>query len=165
MIKEAIQYLVKLGYGERVVIDDRDYSTNSLYPITEPILKSFTIHTLSGIVDYFNSPDRLTKANAILHIETPSTLALFSSYDGAWKLRDRFLDIELMLGRPFNFGGWYDHEKFIIELQSKFLQTHTTEAILRQIGNISDEHVKNIADDGIGQQITVKKSITRDINS
>jgi len=161
LIKEAIEKILQLSIGERYKIDGRDYSTNDFNPIRPPIVKPFTIHTLTGIIDYFKSPDGLSEKEVILHIESPSTLALFSNYSEQWKQRDRFLFIELMIGNPFNFGNWYDHEKFIIELQSKFLQTKTVETILAHIGNITDEHVKNIADDGVGQTITVRKTITR----
>ena len=165
MIKEAINRILELSIGQRVTIDNRDYSTNRLFEIIPPTVKPFTIHTLTGIIDYFSSPEDVKKEETLLHIETPTTLALFGPYTDQWKQRDRFLDIELIKGNPFRFNYWYEHEQFVIEMQAKFIQDETTKLILSRVGNITDQHVKNIADDGISQDITVRKGITQEANT
>ena len=59
----------------------------------------------------------------------------------------------------FNFGQWYDVESFIIAMQSCFVQNEDSEKILKVVGNIKEEAVRQTGDDGISQQVTAKTGI------
>jgi len=52
-----------------------------------------------------------------------------------------------------------DIEKFIISLQSMFVQTDASAEILRIIGNLKDGTVKSLADDGVSQSVTTKTGV------
>ena len=59
----------------------------------------------------------------------------------------------------FQFEKFYDTESFNIKMQSIFLDTDDKEAILKTVGNLKEDAVKTISDDGISQAVTVKTGI------
>ncbi len=52
MIRNAMEYLVKLGKRETVCVDGFKYTTDALEIIKEPKANELEITTLSGLVDY-----------------------------------------------------------------------------------------------------------------
>ncbi|HRT84379.1 MAG TPA: hypothetical protein P5523_07040 [Bacteroidales bacterium] len=59
----------------------------------------------------------------------------------------------------FNFYQFYDVESFIIAMQSCFVQNEDSDRILRIVGNIREEAVKQTGDNGISQMVTAKTGI------
>lgn len=163
MIKEALEYLAAIGSGERVLIKDREYSTNQLYPIKTPTITPLYVHTLTGLVDYITSKKDLINPEGVsfIHIVNHNKVDLYGLLIKPWELRNHYISVDKINESPFNFNSWYELETFVIELQSKFEQDANTAAIMAMVGNISDSAVKTLEDDGVTQRANVMSGIRR----
>jgi len=158
MIKEALQYLLGLAEKDVITVADRSYTPKNLKAIKDPEAPTLIIHTLTGIVNYIKDNfDDFSNEDIFLHILDHSNVFLYSNTYGDWKQRDLYIQAELPKMNIFHFNDWYDCDKFIIELQSKFVQDDVTKEILSVVGNITDESVKNINDDGITQNVNIRQ--------
>ncbi len=165
MIKEALQYLVKMGNPDTVLINGRPYTGIDLKSVEEPSPKPLQIHTLTGIVDYFKAQteSHLGDFNEIpfVHIENNGCVEIYSRLQHPWEQRHNFLTAQMIEEVQFPFDRYLDHEQFMIQLQSKFVQDETTAQILKVVGNLADEIVKTVIDDGITQGVHVKSGIRK----
>lgn len=157
-INEALQYLVGLGNPDLVRVDERPYSALSLKPIKDPEAISLTVHTLMGLVDYINSGD-IGHDEVFIQVVSPVEVNIHGLLRETWKQRECFLSANIFDGITFRFGEWYDHEQFVINLQSNFVQDEITAQILRIVGNISDNVVRTVVDDGVSQGVHVKTAL------
>lgn len=163
MIKKALQYIVGLGEAKQVVIDGTTYTDKTLNPVySSKITDCFETATLTSVVDCIkNNVDGLytdhTQA-AIIHIESPMKLTVKSQVYDVSCARDKYIVAEANLPR-FSFGQWYDAESFNIAMQSKFIQNEDRDIILKVVGNLKEDAVRTIGDDGVSQSVTTKTGI------
>lgn len=156
---ETINRILELARPELVVVGGRQYSTSQLRPIEDPEPETLKVHTLSGLIDYYQKNiDGLTPA-PVIHISSHEEVALISSVFGTFKQRSVFLIAENLNKTSFRFGQNYNVEEFIVSIQSQFVQDETTAAILKLVGNVKDEKVMNWTDDGVTQAVTAKAGI------
>jgi hypothetical protein len=107
--------------------------------------------------------DGVDKAALMLHVESPVSVSLFSKAEGrfftrkAWAVSD--CSKLTIADRHPMFGSYCDAEDFIIWLQTMFVSTEDRARVLALVGNIREEHVKNVADDGVTQTVTAKAGI------
>lgn len=59
----------------------------------------------------------------------------------------------------FVANRWVEQEKFILELQSKFVTTPDLEAIMQVAGNIEAKTTANYGDDGVTQKTTITQGV------
>lgn len=172
MIKQAMEYFKAQSETKVMEIKERQYTSDSVYPVLEPEIKSRQTQTLTSIIDYLKSnPDEI-KGNKVIHIESPTKVTLSTGIFGDFRQHDKLIDAVANIPR-LNVGSWMDNEEFIIELQAKYTKfmienadkalTHTSgdkEALLKVIGNLKTEAVKKHSDDGISQKVEIKQGIT-----
>lgn len=159
MIKEALQYLISLGNVESMYEDGQTYSTRPVHLLKEPVASALTVHTLAGLVDYLRSEyDKQDGAdNVIVQVYSPTEVRVFGQLNGNMN-RDNFITAEALLPH-FNFGSWHNVEAFNIALQSTFLNAGDRAAMLQIVGNIKEENVATIGDDGTSQQVRAKTGV------
>jgi hypothetical protein len=161
MIKEALEYIVGLKDAHEHVIDETTYTDKKLIPVFPNKLEDYIkASTLTSLVNYIkNNVDECTMTNrVIVHIVNPTTVEVKSPvYDMSMK-RNNYIDINARVPR-FNFGDFYDAESFNIALQSKFIQSNDRDIILKVVGNLKDEAVRTIGDDGVSQSVTTKTGV------
>lgn len=153
MIKEAIQYLVKLGNTETKEIDGQTFSTQPLHVVAEPTAKALLVRNLSGLVDYVKSNFDVEE-QLMIHIASPTTVNCFTSINGNYN-RSTFVKTEALIP-DFDFGHWHDVENFIISLQSAFVLNDDRDLVLKLVGNIKEENVKTYGDSGYTQMVTAR---------
>lgn len=172
MIKQAMEYFKEQSETKVMEINERQYTSDSVYPVLEPEIKSRQTQTLTSVIDYLKSnPDEI-KGNKVIHIESPTKVTLSTGIFGDFRQHEKLIDAVANIPR-LNIGSWMDNEEFIIELQAKYTQfmfenadgtlTHTSgdkEALLKVIGNLKTEAVKKHSDDGISQKVEIKQGIT-----
>lgn len=156
MIKEAIQYVVGLGNLKREFIEGQEYSSQKLFLIPEALPESINVKTLSSLVDYIKSNFDST-GNVMIHIISPTEVFVFSSYNGNMS-RKHFIKASAMLPK-FNFDNFYRSEEFNIKLQSAFVKNEDRDIMLQVVGNIQEEAVQSVGDDGISQSVVAKVGI------
>jgi len=160
MIKAAIDKILELAPIEQFEIAGRKYTSNTIVPVLEPTPKTLTVHTLSGLVDYLTKGiDDLKDAKLTLHVASPVEVNLYGFIkDNSFCERPEF--IKAIFESPqFAKNNYCDLENFIIGLQAFFVQTESSAALLKVIGNLRDEKVNQFEDDGRTQSVTAKSGI------
>lgn len=162
MIREALQYIVNLGQVKTIEVDGFTYSPDRLNRITEPtVSESFRLSTLQGVVDYINEEidTSIVGQELIVQIANPKEVNVYSAL-GIDKERE--LLVNAVSKTPsIEFNRFMDVENFNIMLQSCFEPTDHQLAMLKIVGNLKEEIVKNVGDDGVSQKVTAKTGIAR----
>jgi hypothetical protein len=159
MIKEAIQYLTQLGKTETLEVGSQTFSTHKLHPVLAEQPVVLNVRSLSGLVDYLISnfdTDPLGEAKMV-HVVSPTEVIAFSSFNRDYKRND-YIKANAMLP-SFQFDRWYDSEDFNIKLQSAFVSNKDRDIMLQVVGNIKEENVRAVGDDGVSQAVSVKTGV------
>lgn len=156
MIKEALQYLVSLGEAKIQVENGQSWSDKPLHLIKEPTADPFTVQTLSGLVDYLKS-NFDGKIKVFVNVLSPTEVHVTSPLNGD---ADRDFFIKALASPPdFNFDRFYDAEPFNIKLQSCFVPNDDRATMLKIVGTIKEEMVKESGDDGISQKVVARTGV------
>ncbi|WP_420841227.1 hypothetical protein [Evansella clarkii] len=59
----------------------------------------------------------------------------------------------------FRFDRFYDAETFNIKLQSTFVKNEDRDIMLKVVGNIKEENVASVGDDGTSQSVVAKTGV------
>jgi len=158
MIKEAIQYIVGLGDTKIEKVGGQQFSTNRLNLIEDPTPSPLQVRSLSGLVEYLQSEfDKDQFAQRMVHVVSPTEVVAFSSYNGNYKRND-YIEANALLP-SFTFDRFYDSEDFIIKLQSAFVKNNDRDIMLKVVGNIKEEAVQTVGDDGVSQSVVAKTGV------
>lgn len=162
MIKKALEYLIDLGGANVMKINEREYADREIFPVKPPTVPTLEVHSLASIVTYIKEIDSAESRHEgmplLLHIEDYKTVSIKGLAVDDWKEREIFMRATAETP-DFNFGRYYDAENFNIALQSVFLQNEDRDIMLKVVGNLKDEAVRNISDDGVSQATTVRTGI------
>lgn len=162
MIRSALEYLLGLAKPEIIEINGQQYSSKRLEHVKVPAPADIAITTLTGLVDYISTKidtDMHTE-RVLVHVESPTKVSVYSQLLGD-KTRHHYITCQAQLPR-ITFNSFMDAESFNIMLQSCFVKEDTdATTILKVVGNIKEEMVKQISDDGVSQAVTAKAGIAR----
>lgn len=123
--------------------------------------RPFTIHTLTGFVNYIASGADRSERNRVVIIDGPQKVALTSELYGDFEQRDVYASAEPFLPDRYPFGRYIDVEQFMVLAQSCFVQDDTMKAMLQLVGNMQGSDVQTVADDGVSQAISTRRGITK----
>lgn len=156
MIKDALEYL--LGLKEATIHKENDqvYSDQPLHLLKEPTPDMLTVNSLSSVVNYIQSHFD-TKDKLMIHIESPTDVYVFSQVNANLN-REQWLHAQALLPR-FRFDHFYDTEEINIKLQSCFVRNDHRDIMLKIVGNIKEEAVRSMGDDGVSQAVTAKQEL------
>lgn len=158
MIKEAIQYIVGLGNTKIEKVGEQHFSTNRLNLIEDPTPSPLQVRSLSGLVEYLLSEfDKDEFAQRMVHVVSPTEVVAFGTYNGNYKRND-YIEASAMLP-AFTFDRFYDSEDFNIKLQSAFVKNKDRDIMLKVVGNIKEEAVQTVGDDGVSQSVVAKTGV------
>lgn len=158
MIKEAMQFL--LSQAKETEFHEKNgelYSNVNLSKIEEPTRSALTIQSLTGAVDFikdnFDEDEKL-----IITVLNERTVYVETQLNDN---KEREVVLRVTADVPEKtLNHHMPLEEFNIQLQSQFIETGDSEKILSIIGNLRNENVKNLGDDGITQVVEVKKGVT-----
>lgn len=161
-LKEALQYITGLkaeSMDPKVVeINGDTYCDKQLTRYHRfPFADAINISTLTALVDYIKGKPEELRASMILHVESPTTVRLYSGLIDERK-RESLIRAEAIINQ-FSFDRAYDQERFLIELQANFLETEDLKTIMQVAGNIKSGTTANYSDDGVSQKTTVKMGV------
>jgi hypothetical protein len=156
MIKEAIQYIVGLGNTRIENVGDQVYSTQPLHKVSLPTPATIEVRNLSGIVEYLQS-EFDGQEQLMIHVESPTRVSVFSSFNRDFN-RKALIQADAMIP-GYSFERWYDAEEFNIKLQSVFVQNEDRDIMLKVVGNIKEEDVRTVGDNGVSQSVTAKVGV------
>lgn len=153
MIRDAIQYIVDLGNTRLEKIGTRTFTTQPMHVVKQPLPSTLEVNSLSGLVGFlkskFDGDEKL-----LVHVESP-TLVSVSSVLNEDSNRKELIRAKALLP-SFSFDRFHDTEEFNIKLQSCFVKNEDRDIMLQVVGNIREESVKTVGDDGISQAVTAK---------
>lgn len=159
---EAIQDGVKT---QEIVMEGVPYFDRKVeLPPPEPRVEALKVHTLSGLVTYLqDDKDGIVEGIVQVHIVDPTTVKVVGVPSGRHRLREIHMvcDCAPIIGKSFRFGEFLKTEDFVIGLLSQFEPDNDRAKILQLVGNIRDENVKTIGDDGTTQQVSVRTGIAK----
>lgn len=166
MIKEALQYVADLAAKnektEVLEICGRTYANKNLTRYDRIDKASpVTASSLSALVDYIeNRSEEFPEGrNMIIHIVDPKRVRLISGLD-VERNREYLFEANAEVSE-FDFGRWYDQERFIIELQANFAESSDRELLLKVAGNVEQKNDQSFADDGVTQVVTMKTGVAQ----
>lgn len=159
MIKEALQYIVGLGKAEEHVINGACYSDKPLHRIDTyyPKADAIEMHTLTSLVDYIKSEVDEMPPRMIVEVKSPTEVELYSQLDPNRDCESLVVASARVPG--FEFDRFVEHEKFCINLQSKFIPSDDRELILKFAGTVEAGSVSEYGDDGVTQKATIKTGL------
>ncbi|HDR3524224.1 hypothetical protein OCD90_25825 [Bacillus pacificus] len=156
MIKAAIEYVVGLGNARIEEINGQKLSTQPMHVIKKPTAKTITVNNLSGLVAYIKS--KFDGDHPLMvHIESPTSVSCFTQINNDYNRSD-FIQVEALLPR-FSFERYHDSENFNISLQSAFVPNTDRDLMLKVVGNIKEEAVNTVGDDGVSQSVVAKMGV------
>ena len=162
MISAAINRVIELDAAvTELDFGGRKYTNKSVYPVKDPEPQCLALYTLTGFVDYAQADiDDLDWDRILIHVYNHHKVLLFSRLTESFLQRLEYVSADFS-ENGFSFGQWMDVESFIIKIQSQFVQDEATAEILKLVGNLRDENVRTVADDGVTQRVSAKASIAR----
>ncbi|HLR88456.1 MAG TPA: hypothetical protein VK042_01875 [Atopostipes sp.] len=170
MIKEAIKFLVEQGIDphdrfveitdadnvDRMFVINDEGSANEVRPINKNAKERFTVTTLTGLVNYVKS-NLDYRENLFLHVVSEREVELRGTLDNEGS-RENLARAVAIIPR-FEYEYFHDAEELIIALQSTFKGTDDRDLLLKVIGNVKEENVRNTGDTGFSQAVTIKTGI------
>lgn len=162
--KEAMQYLVEeVSPIELFEIHEQQYSSKPLHHVKQVTPAAVNISTLTGLVDYIKSGlDWLKQGTMLVQVVSPTQVKVLSQLKGDAG-RDCFIDCQMQPLKVI-FDNFIDTERFNIMMQACFIENEDSMAILKIVGNIKENTVRETGDDGISQEVTIKSGIARAAN-
>lgn len=164
MIQKAIDYLINLGIKNNpiVVVDEKSYSTEKLFPIMETGPDALELNFLDSLVTYIkeNVDDVCLEDKIIIEIKSPTEIDLHTELLGDFNQRFTPVVCSALIPK-IPWGQFMAPEQFIIMSQSHFVETPDLITVKKIAGNVTSEQVLNFSDDGVSQQVTAKSGIAR----
>lgn len=161
MIEKAINKILELAEPHVMLFNGRDYCDKKMIPIDRELrAEHINMTTLSSLVDYVKSGIDAKDQRYIIHIVSPTEVRLISALDGDRK-RETLVVVDAELPE-FSFNREIEKEKFVIGIQSKFVDNLTDDKalILKFAGTVKSGSVSEYSDDGVSQKATVKKGVS-----
>lgn len=146
-----------------IKVDGQEYLTRAVHlPPEEPGVESLTVHTLTGLIKFVKDCIHGNQI-ASIHVENHLKVNVWGHLEGRYLSRPLYATAEVtnaVNARKFNFNQYQSPEEFIIGLQTAFAATEQRALVLGIIGNLKDETVKTVNDDGISQTVAVRQGIS-----
>ena len=159
MTRDALQYVVGLKTAEVLDINGERYVDKDVYRVDNELRASaIQMNTLTSLVDYLKAGVDTMAEKMLVQVVTPTKVRVLSMLDADRK-REELVEVEAMIP-DFEYGRYMGNERFIIALQSKFIDNDDRALLLKFAGTVKDESIAEYGDDGVTQKATVKTGIT-----
>lgn len=150
---------------KEITLCGRIYTTQEVHPVDTPTPAALSVTTLTAIADYLKSNvDKHDMPGLLCHVESPSCVSLCSALVGDFDDRKYFMRAKLDQ-LQLRLNTFMDGESFNILLQSCFvepedpLKATDRGLVLAYAANVTESVEGNTLDDGVTQQVTVRKGI------
>lgn len=161
MISEAIDRIIELAKPEIIEAHCRTYSTKKLYPVDEPIAETVRVGTLSGLIEFLkHEEDEVRDSVRMIHVIDHAHVAALSSLIEPFAQRARLV-AAVHESAAVKFDRYMTVEEMVVWLATSFVANEDRAYILQIIGNLRDEKVQTLTDNGMSQQVTARAGIAR----
>ncbi|MCM1128222.1 MAG: hypothetical protein NC429_17360 [Lachnospiraceae bacterium] len=162
MIEKAINRILELAKPNFMEDENGCFVDKRLIRMDADIRASaISMNTLSSLVDYIKGQQEFKPAQYIVQVISPTEVRLVSALDKD-RMRETLAEVSAEIPE-FPFGQFIENEKFIINVQSKFMdgeyENNDKAVILAFAGNVKAGTIAKYGDDGVSQKAAVKKGI------
>lgn len=158
MIKEAMEFILKQAKKTEFHTQyDETYTNVPLNKIEEPMRRALETKSLTSVVDFIKDNFDGDVKVLVNVVDEQQVLVQTELNDNMY--RETILNVEAEVPHK-TLNNYMDLEEFNIQVQSQFVPTDDSKAVLELIGNLRSENVKNLGDDGITQMVEVRKGVT-----
>lgn len=165
---DVVQAIKDSAKTEIITIGETEFVTRPVYePPRDPVPATLKLNTLTGLVEYINNGADGVKEDEIglmVHVVNERQVDVLSGTFGRADQRCTYASAtaDAVLSKSdFQFGQYYDCESFVIKLLSLFEDFDGRASVLKIVGNIKEENVRQTGDDGVTQTVTARSGITR----
>lgn len=161
---EKLEDLAIKANGMVVEAGSKQFINPTLKEVEPKLLPVMPLTTLQGFVDYINhNVDGWVLGQCQIHIKDAQTVHLVKNVEN--KDREVLASVSLSMGyTPFKFGASYELDTFLIALTALFVNDDNKDNGNHYLRQFASKIVQNSAietgDDGISQNLTVKKGIS-----
>lgn len=158
--KEALEYLVGLGYEEEVLVETEKglFSKTRLERVEVPQIDTLEVSNLTSVIDFMKANIDGVQDKLLIQVSSPRTVRLLTPLD-VDRNRQEILRAVAILPDNIIYDRFIDTERFNIMLQSGFADNKDKKLLLKFTGLIRDEAVKETGDDGVSQAVTIKTGV------
>lgn len=166
LIPDAAVKAIQEGVKTEVIeVDGREFTTRPVHePPREPRAETLQVSTLTGFVEAVESLNLVDREGTVVHVASPNKVRLVTSLDEKYRTRDVLVQAECSSAISealFGFSRFVGHEDFVISLMTLFADAGDKANVLKLVGNIQDENVSRVGDDGVTQSVAVRVGITK----
>lgn len=156
--REALEYLVGLGETKIIEVNGQQYSTKQLHHVKMPKPAELVTTTLTALVDYIKSEMDQKFSKLLVHVVSPSEVALYSEIRSDDE-RECYMVCKALTPNNIRYNNFLDTESFNIMLQSSFVDNDDKAILLKVTGNVKEENVQQVGDDGVSQGVAIRTGV------
>lgn len=162
MIKSALEYIVGLKKANEIHFNGGTFVDKNMIQLKTPKFPTLEVNTLESVVGYLKNikDERMDEGfpPTIVHIVDATTVELKNVAAPEEGRRDCMVRAKAEVP-DFLYGEFYDAEAFNIAMQSKFTDTEDKGTILQVVGNLKEDAVRTMTDDGVSQVTAVRTGV------
>ncbi len=162
MLEKALKYIVGLNKANEIHFNGGTFVDKQMTQLKTPAFPTLKVNTLESIVAYLKKikDERMDEGfpPTIVHIVDETTVELKNVAAPEEGRRDCMVRAVAEVPK-FLYGEFHDAETFNIVLQSKFMDTDDKGTILQVVGNLKEDAVRTMTDDGVSQVTAVRTGV------
>lgn len=161
-INNICDFLEKHQNPTVIEIDGRKYCDKELHSIVYPeelSISTIEAKTLTAIKDYLENKVNgfVGEGKFIITVNSPNQVALKREVNRFREYSNHM--VSNTYSDQFRFDFFMDSEKFIIELQTNFVDSENLRTLQKVAGSLVNTSEVGVDDDGIKQNVTVKSGV------
>lgn len=148
-------------HGITYLVDGKGSAT----PLLQPLVKALEVRTLGAVVSYLEeNRDELVLSDLTVVVAGPGRVVVVGKarHDGRRTVHLEALQPDVAVGFDAFVNRYQAIEDFVVGAQQRFRQgLADLPQLLAVVGNITQNDVRNVADDGVSQEVTAKVGIVK----
>ncbi len=163
MIRDAINRALELKSPEKIDVNNETWVKQG-YVVAEPAMPAtIGLSSLNSLVDYLkDNIDKHNYKDLMVHVVSYSTVKVISHIDTIYRNREGYVQSHYNSTSPYaEYDDYLSLEDFKIWLLTDFEDNEDRQAVLRLVGNVTDQQVKTSTDDGISQAVSSRVGIAK----
>jgi hypothetical protein len=163
MIRNAIDRVLELRNPDKIDVNNETWVKDG-YHLARPAEPSTVIlSSLNSLVDYLkDNVDKHNYKDLMVHVVNFMTVKVISHIDTIYRQRENYVKAVYNPTSPYaSYDDYMTLEEFKIWLLTDFEDNEDRAAVLRLVGNVTDQQVKTSTDDGISQAVSSRVGIAK----
>lgn len=158
MDRTAIEKITELAAPNFKEIYNHVYTDKKMEVISAPKAATLKLHTLEGLVKTIKGELPDLKTPLLINVYDEETVNVYSPLFFEDRKREKPYEVNAEV-IELNLNYRLDYEQMIIMLKSRFVETEELLQLVKLLGNITEEDSTTTSDDGITQNVVVRKGI------